>query len=279
MKKLFLIPFAALALLSCEEDKVFYGDETFVSFTDVSVSNVSIPEDAETYVFKIGIARKQSQDVTVNFDVTEGTAELGVHFNMPTSIVIPAGEQFADLAVEIIDDEDQNTTRSFELLITSVSNGMEVGIADVGSYKKNVGIVNNDCPTKFTYWLGSLSVEDVGYGSTPGTGSANANGDCDILVVNNNLPGETGAIQNTIFDVLFTPTNGDGTIGTVLVNPTFVRQRTSGGVLYDCKYYGTGTYSTVTGIVTINYQYRAYNASTGVYAGNFWTGTNRITRQ
>jgi len=279
MKKILILGLMAFTLFSCEEDIVKYDGNRFVSFANGRFSEISVSENSGAYTLRVLLSTKATSDVTVSFETTDVTAQAGVNYSVPSSVVIPAGQNFADLPITITDDDEFNTTRKFEVSILSVSaGGYQIGIADEGSYYKEISIVNNDCPTQFSYWLGAVDVEDVGYGSTPGTASANANGDCDILVVNNNLPGAS-APQNTIYNIVFTPTNAEGTEGTVSVAPTLVRTQVSGGVTYDAKYAGSGTYSTITGEVVINYQYRAYSQTTGNYVGNFWTGTNVIRLQ
>lgn len=271
----------SFVLNSCDatddDNQKAYSSSDFVMFSNVG-RDLSVAEDATTLTIPVSISKRSSTDVTVSLNYTNGSAESGVHFNGPTSVVIPAGEISANLMIAIIDDEDLNTTRSFTLEIASVSDSSYgVGIFDEGSYSKSISIINNDCPTKFTYWVGGLSIEDEGFGSTPGTGSANSSGDCDILVVDNDLPGVAGnAVANTLntlYNVFFTPTNADGSEGTVVVTNTNSAKVVSGGVTYDAKYSGTGTYSTVTGEVRIDYALRAYRAD-GTLAGTFWSGTN-----
>ncbi len=290
MKKNVLFGLSLLAmsfvLNSCDatddDNQKAYSSSTFAMFTNVEGS-LSVSEDVGSITIPVSISKVSSTDVTVNFTYTNDTAESGVHFNGSSSVVIPAGEISTDLTISIIDDDDLNATRSFTLDIASVSDASySVGIFDEGSYSKTISIINNDCPTKFTNWVGSLSVEDVGYGSTPGTGSANSSGDCDILVVNNDLPGVAGnavaGSLNTLYNVFFTPTNADGSEGTVVVTSTLSAKVVSGGVTYDAKYSGTGTYSTVTGEVVMSYELLAVRAD-GSVAGTFWTGTNVLRLQ
>jgi hypothetical protein len=135
------------------------------------------------------------------------------------------------------------------------------------------------CPTQYAYWFGSLSIEDVGYGSTPGSGSANINGDCDKLIVNNDLPGigdgGVPANLNTIYELIFTPTNPSGSQGTVVVNETIIRTGLQNGTI-TAVYTGNGTYDTATGEIIIDYSLDAKSNATGAILGNYYTGTNVI---
>ena len=263
-------------MFSCEEDKLAYEDYTYVAFTDPAVSDVSVSEDSGVYTFNIGVARVQSEDITVTLGSTDDTAIAGTHFTLPTSVVIPAGEQFGSFDMAVVDDSEGNTTRRFSIVIESVSNGTTVGFADLGSYQKNVSIVNDDCPTGFGMWFGDLSVEDVGYGSTPGTGSPNANGDCDVLSVVNNLPG-IASPTNSTYLIYFTPASAGATNGTVVVNETVSRDNlTSGGADVDAVYSANGVYDEVAGTITLNYTLAARADADGAILGNYWTGTNVI---
>lgn len=284
MKKniIYGLSFVALSFLfnSCDayddDNQKAYAASNFAMFAD-NQATLSVSEDRGSLVIPVSISKPSSTDVTVNLRFTNGTAQSGVHFNAPTSVVIPAGQISTNLTIAIVDDTNLNATRTFNLDIASVSdNTYGVGISDEGSYSKTISIINNDCPTKFTYWVGNLSVEDVGYGSTPGTGAANSSGDCDILVVNNDLPGVAGnavaGSLNTLYNVFFTPTNADGSEGTVVVTSTLSAKVVSGGVTYDAKYNAVGTYSTAAGTVTMNYELLAVRAD-GSVAGLFYDGT------
>ena len=130
------------------------------------------------------------------------------------------------------------------------------------------------CPTQYAYWFGYLYIEDVGYGSTVGTGSANSSGDCDKLIVNNNLPG-IGSATNTIYELVLTPTNPSGSQGTVVVNETPSRTGLQNGTV-TAVYTATGTYDTATGEIILDFSLDAKNNATGAILGNYYTGTNII---
>jgi hypothetical protein len=281
MKKTVILSlFTALFFTSCsDEDGAVYNGGTFVAFKEAQTVGTSISEDVGTHNFVIGISSPVSQPITVNVSYTNGTAIFGEHFSMPTSVVIPAGEMYADLPITIIDDSELNDSRTFSIKIESNSGDYKVGLVDEGSFTKNILIVNDECPSKFSYWFGAISVEDVGFGSTNGTGGANANGECDILVVVNDLPGAQGnAVAGTFnnkYNLKFTPDEEDSSFGTVDVNE-FSAKIVNGGVTYDAIYVASGTYNTVTGKVILDYQLKAVTQA-GVTAGTFWTGTSIIT--
>ncbi len=269
MKKLIIALLTVGFFFSCEEDKTTYDGDTFVAFTDVN-STVGVPETPGDYTFEIGISKVQSSDVTINLSYEEGTAVAGTNFNLPSSVTIPAGEMWAEVALEIMDDGVYGVSTDLSITLESAGN-YQVGFADLGSYQKNITII--DCPTKFTYWLGTLDVEDVGYGSTAGTGTITDDADCDILVVDNNLVGYSGA-ETTIYEIAFTSLSDEGEDGYVEVN-TFVGEVASGDTTYNGYYTGYGTYDTATGTIEIDYEFAAYSG--GSYVGAFWEGTTIIT--
>lgn len=276
MKKILILSLAIFTLIACEEDRTIYSGDTFVAFRSTQ-SAVSINEAIGTYNLQIGIADEQNEDISVELDVTSDSAIEGTHFNIPSSVTIPAGETLVTIPVEIVDDELNNTTRNFMVEIASVSNpSVNIGIVDEGSYSKTFSIVNDDCPTQFTYWVGDIVIEDVGYGSFGGSSSVNENGDCDILVVNGNLP-QAGSPDNTLYEVQFIPTNGEGTEGIVIVESTLVREQADTNGLYDGYYEGSGTFDVSTGEIIIDYEYLAFSRSTGELVGTFYSGTNIIT--
>jgi hypothetical protein len=232
--KLFLSFISLSLLFSCEtEDNLLktFNQYTFISFLDTAPT-LNVLENASVVSIPVYVSEPQSSDMTVTIVPTNGTAESGVHYSfVATTITIPAGEYEGEFLLNIINDGSFNESRKFNIELSTSATNLTLGLTgDLGSFEKEVTIVNDDCPTQYAYWFGPLSVEDVGYGSTPGSGSANINGDCDKLVVNNNLPGVGGA-TNTIYELVLTPTNPSGSQGTVVVNETPSRTGLSGGTV------------------------------------------------
>ncbi len=282
MKKLFFkfsLLLVCAAFWSCEEDKVTYSGSDFVMFQDAATSAISVAENDGTILLPVLLTNPMSEDVTVSFTVTDGTAVLGTDFSIVgggNSVTIPAGQTSANIAISLVDDDDFNELRTFTIALTGASvSSLSVGIADLGSKSKTVSIANDDCPTKFTLFFGAISVEDVGYGSTPGTGSSTPAGACDILRVVNDLPGIGGANDNKVYDVILTPDYDGASTGTAEVLPTLVRPNASGS--YNAVYSATGTYNEETKTITLYYSLDAVTAS-GTVGGNFWDGTNVITK-
>ena len=280
MKKLkILFSFILISLLfSCEEEDNLlktFNQYTFISFLETS-STLNVLENTSVVSIPVYVSEPQSSDITVTIVPTNGTAESGVHYSfVATTITIPAGEYEGEFLLNIVNDGSFNDSRKFNIELSTSATNLTLGLSgEIGSYKKEVVIVNDDCPTQYAYWFGSLSIEDVGYGSTPGSGSANINGDCDKLIITNNLPGAPGA-TNSIYELILTPSNPSGSQGTVVVNETPTRTGISNGTV-TAVYTGSGTYDTATGEITIDYSLDFKSNATGAILQNWYTGTNVI---
>jgi hypothetical protein len=280
--KLFLsFIFFSLVFISCEEEDNLlktFNQYTFVSFLNTEAT-ISVLENAPVVSIPVYLSEPQSSDVTVSIVVTDDTALSGVHYSfVATTITIPAGEYNGEFVLNVVNDGSFNESRKFNVALSTSAANLTLGLTgDVGSFDKDIIIVNDDCPTQYAYWFGALSIEDVGYGSTPGSGAANINGDCDKLIVNNNLPG-VPAQTNTIYELVLTPSNPSGSQGTVVVNETVSRTGLSGGTI-TAVYTASGTYDTATGEIILDYSLDAKNNASGAIVGNYYTGTNIIRLQ
>lgn len=270
-----LLLMAAGLLTSCEEDKVVYGGSDFITLDQANETALTFNETDGTKNIPVLLTMPLKTDLTINFTVSSETAIVGEDYNLLTpTLVIPAGETTGNIQLQIIDDEEFNMPHVLDFTVTGVSNDkIKIGTGQEGSFRKSITIGNDDfdCPTDFNFWLGALSLEDVGFATTSGTGSAG--GDCDILTVEGNLPGDDAA-GNRIYKINFEPFGTDGSAGTVTVLPTLVRVINSGGTNYEAKYEGDGTYDTTTGVIEIAYRVNAY--LNGTVQGYFWEGTTRI---
>lgn len=140
-----------------------------------------------------------------------------------------------------------------------------------------VATTQQSCSTRFDYWFGNVNVDNNVNGViTSSQVLTQNNTSCNRLLVPNLLNNEPDA-ANLSFNISFsTPTGSDGSTGTTYINQT-VTQKTIDGVVYICNFYATGTYSIATGLVTLNYQYRLFNATTNLFFQNLWTGTITIS--
>lgn len=290
-KILSIFTIVTLLLVSCSKEYgdsfVFRGDN-FISFDGVESTTLAISEDQGETNITFRITRPQPVDVTVNFEVEE--LEVNVGYIIPsTSIVIPAGSTSANFVIIPVDDEE--TTPSTRLVVTMVSSNpsFQIGIREPGSFRKEITIVNDDCPTGFNLWFGALSVEDVGFPPPlAAVGSGNASGACDILRVTaaTNLVGWTsGAIANAPHDFLFIPFFEGGTQGFVELQPTLIGRANfnfpgeaggAGEVFYEITF---GQYDEDTKIIEVSYVVRVRQVSTGnMFNLTGWNGTNRIIK-
>ncbi|MCH8533493.1 MAG: hypothetical protein LAT51_00360 [Flavobacteriaceae bacterium] len=283
MKKYFLIVLILqLALVSCDPDDAVYSDGNFVAFTDANRSVITALDIDDNFTLDVSIALPVNNETTINLDVEDGTAALGTNFNLPSTVTIPAGETRVTVQGTLLqsdggnDEEDENVI-SFSVSLGENTANLPVGIGDAGSRTKTVNIVQvSNCPTPFYEWVGDLNVEDVGEGTSSGTGNLNAGFDCDVLIVDNNLPG-IASPSNTNYQLIFTPGPGGSESGTVEIDPTVAREdiELQSGEVVDGVYEGFGFYDSTTGEITINYVFNA--VLDGEVLGAFWEGTNVIT--
>src|SRR5690606_30307717 len=200
-------------LTSCEEDKVIYSGGDIIMFSETS-SSFAVTEDVGQAQLKVLLSKEYSSDITVNFEVTDGTAIQGAHYSINgTSIVIPAGQTSGDITINLVNDDEGNVARTFNIaLVSSSINDATIGLGgDEGSYSKTVVIANDDCPTQASLWYGNLRVQDVGFEDAPiAVGAPNSNGDCDIIVIT----GDPGAFGITAsFEFYLTPDFEGATTG------------------------------------------------------------------
>lgn len=261
MKKIFVGALMAgvIGFSGCEEQDFLFDGPHFVSFTQESISlseNAASPMGAV-----VQISQKQDFDVQVNFEVSAEGAVEGQDYNILTTspVTIPAGSFEVPIMIEPIDNSDFETAaRKVTFTITSASNDIGVQVNE----SAEVNIVNDDCPSQSNIWWGDLTLVDVGYATTSGTGSANSNGDCDVLVIEGDLIG--GAVAAVTY--YLTPASDGATNGTI--------EAPKG--LYDCcstayEYEAEGTYDEITQTILLDYTF--YRADGTV----FWTGSTIIT--
>lgn len=280
---LFIFLLSSIFLVSCSDEENLnksFTDFNFVAFNNESAL-LTVQEDAGVFDLDISLSSALSTDIQISIVTTDDTALSGVNYSFESeTITIPAGAFGGTFKLQVIDDDDFNEGRGFDIeLSLSVPNLVKGLAGNSATFAKSVLIVNDDCPTNYNIWFGALSVEDVGFGPTPGTGSATPNGTCDLLRVTNNLPG-IGASTNNVYDVVLVPFVEGGTSGTASVEETVARTGIANATFgpLDAVYSATGAYNEATQTITLNYQLDARDG-TGAIVGQFWTGTNVIVKE
>jgi hypothetical protein len=234
-----------------------------------SENKISFPESAGTVSIPVLLTTPQSSDVTVNFTLTGTGAQQGTDYNIVTpTVVIPAGETEGNIQIALIDNEEFNLPKNLTLTITGTSaSNVGVGLAgQVGSYSKTVVIANDDCPSQFTLWFGELTINESGIAPKTGTGAANENGDCDVLVITGDL-GDFG-IDDVGFQFYFTPDFEGATTGTINVPEQLYCDGCSSNL--DVFYSAEGIYDEETQTITVDYSVRrsdnaGYTGTTDIY--------------
>ncbi len=254
--------FALIMLISlnaCFEDQ---GTDILMSEEIISFSSpdVQIREPDRSGSVPLEVSFTQDTELTIGYEVTAVNAIEGIDFEILSQnpIAIPPGTHSVDLEFSVTDnDAFEPDARSFTITITSVSNPE---IAVNANKEVKITIVNDDCPANTSIWFGNVTVDDVGFSSDVGTGSADSEGTCNILVVSGNFIGATAPVT-----FVLTPSAPGATEGSIVAE----RQ------LYDCcapayEYEASGTYDETTGIIEVDYSF--YRAD-----GSLWfTGTNTI---
>lgn len=85
--------FAVVLLLNgCgEADPILYDGPTFVSFTDGVLGDYFVQSDNTPYPITVGIPAPQGSAITVNLNVVSASGTAGTHYDIPSSVSIPAG--------------------------------------------------------------------------------------------------------------------------------------------------------------------------------------------
>ncbi len=194
--KLALLALETTALVSCDEDTVTYGGQNFVSFDKVASTRFNAFENIGTAEIPVNLAFPKSNDVVVNFDITNSQGTEGVDYIVltPESVTIPAGETTGYIKIQIINNEILNDSKSLEITLTGLNDSkVALGLVDQGSKFKRFLIVNDDCTTNFLPFVAQYNVLDSD-NVVIGTAEAdvNDNGDCNILRLTGVLEDLTG---------------------------------------------------------------------------------------
>ncbi len=258
------------AMFGCdnEPERILFTGPHFVFLE--APANVPVLENSPTTVkIPVKVSFAQNQPVTISYSVTAAGAVSGIDYNIltPSPLTIPAGQYQTFIEVEPIDnDEFEPQDRSFILELTDVSGGLEKQVRT----QIRVSIINDDCPDeipKIVNWVGSLDVEDDGYGSVTGTGAAGPDGSCGgVLIVTGDLL-QFGLDSRIILK--FTQDSPGSTTGTVEVSrDRFFLDDTYAGYQYEAS----GTYDEDAQEIIIDYYFYRPN-------GTLWfPGTHIITK-
>lgn len=239
-------------LTSCDEDTVTYGGSNFVSYDDVSVTNINALENGGVFELPVYLAFPKSEDVVITFEVTSDVAQPGVHYEVLTpssGLVIPAGETQASIRVNIIDNDILDDSKSLQVKLLSVveDSSVALGMADEASTNKKLLILNNDCTTNFFTWVGDLKWDrgNPNPGTGTGTGTVNSTGDCNVLLVDGGFG--YGPAQDFPIEFAFAP-GANAATGTVVALEQLYCQECydKDGVMVNVLFKGTGSYNSNT---------------------------------
>lgn len=210
--------------------------------------------------------------VNVPFTI-EGSSSAYTVVGGETSFQFDAGEVESTIQIMPVTGVPAAT---LYLKLGTPSNGGSIGYPGGNASLVEISILT--CPTNYGLWFGNLNAEDVGYGSVGAVGSTVPSLECDILLVDGDLPNSGQTPSNTKFELVFTPAFDGATNGTVEVEPTkYINSLNFTTGAYAVYYQATGIYDEGTETITLNYTVTANNISTGAVVGTWYTGANIIT--
>jgi predicted outer membrane repeat protein len=165
----------------------------------ISISDVSVSEGntgTTNANFTISLSNPSSQQVTVNYNTSDGTAQVGdADYNSATgTIIFAAGETSKVISIGVIGDNNFETDETFSVNLLGATNGT---IAD------NLGvatIINDDNQPTI-----SISDVSVSEGNTGTTSNANftislSNPSSQQVTVNYNLSDDTAKVSNSDYN-------------------------------------------------------------------------------
>lgn len=98
--KLLSIFVIALFLTGCgEAEQILYEGDTFASFTAGTMDTYPVQSGDAPYLVQVGIPAVLGSDLTISLTEVYATGTAGTHYDLPTSVTIPAGSVTADIPV------------------------------------------------------------------------------------------------------------------------------------------------------------------------------------
>jgi hypothetical protein len=249
----------ATALLGCgsEPDRIIFSGKDFVFFEASEVVPL-LENSADPLEIPVKVSLAQDEDVTVAYTIEENGAIEGIDFEIlsPNPITISAGEYETAIEIAVINNEVFETeSRTFSITLTEISPSLDKQVLT----SVTVDVVNEDCPAeipKIVNWIGSLSVEDVGFGASPGTGDAGPDGSCGGVLI---MTGDLLAFGlDSKITLVFTQDSPGSTTGTVEVaRDRFFTDDAYAGYQYEAS----GTYNEATQEIIIDYNFYRPNGT------------------
>ena len=86
----------------------------------LSVSAPAVSEEDGSATATVSLSEASDEDITVTYETVDGTAAAGADYVAAQgTLVIPAGETSAEIAVDLLDDNSAEAAESFDLVLTS----------------------------------------------------------------------------------------------------------------------------------------------------------------
>lgn len=101
IKSFIIFAAAALVLNGCgEAEPIIYDGPVFVSFTDGTMADYFVQADNTPFPVQVGIPSPHGSDITIDLEVLYASGEAGTHYDLPSSVTIPAGDVVATIPVK-----------------------------------------------------------------------------------------------------------------------------------------------------------------------------------
>ena len=253
----------ALLFSSCNDDEgvTRTNTENYAVFV-TGERTVTVPESGGTFELEARVTPRFVGPVRISFEVEGDPANFEV-LSDENVITVPAGATSGKVLIKAIDNTDFNPVpNKMTIRLTGANAGYELPSGfgfDIGVEEKTIIFEDDEncAPGAEVNWVGSLNVEDVGFGNVAASGRV-IDGNCGELIITGNLPNSNAQLTP---DFLFVFDNS-GDTGNVTCAPQPYGDNT---------YEATGTFNANTGQIEVYYLFKDA-------AGDLiWDGTNIIT--
>ncbi len=154
--------FVAFACDQADGRQIFEGPY-YVQLTSAS-SSISEADTTTTVSIQISnVGPTLTSDIIVTYSTEGSTAVEGVDYELAAGqtsgqIVIPAGEHFATLDLNTINNSVADGVKTLDITLVSADNGLSAGSGAIG-VNHSLTISDDDCPLDLTTFPGSYDLD------------------------------------------------------------------------------------------------------------------------
>lgn len=157
---------AFLLMFSCSEDDASKQSTQTPTSTALTVTigfneNQSLVEADRDFDFTVNLSNPQIVDVIVNIDQTSGTATNGEDFEVPSTILIPAGQTSAPGTIKIFEDDLFEETETAEISI-AMSNEANASVTPQIVTFEILNVTEDDLVVDLSWTSQTLITDNLG---------------------------------------------------------------------------------------------------------------------